>query len=208
MGPIFTTINKSIQQMQILYFLLFLYYLPLLFLYLISCFIIPIIKIGTVKHKTGIKIYVYKDLIHSDYIFESEHLKDMFEPKKKYAKVGWGDRKIFLETQSWKNLKIKDFLFAFFGLNKTTLRVEHLEDLPLSKIIDISECQLEIIKNHIKKSYNGKLIKKEKKYYQNGDYYESNLNYNCITNCNNWINQGLKQAQISNRIWCPITYWI
>jgi uncharacterized protein (TIGR02117 family) len=194
--------------MQILYFLLFLYYLPLLFLYLILCFIIPIIKIGIVEHNKGIKIYVYKDLIHSDYIFESEHLKDMFETQKKYIKVGWGDRKIFLETQSWTNLKIKDFLFAFFGLNSTTLRVEHLEELPSCKIININQNQLNVIKNHIKKSHNGKLIKKKKEYYQNGDFYESNLNYNCINTCNNWVNVGLRLSKISNRIWCPITYWI
>ena len=132
----------------------------------------------------------------------------MFETQKKYIKVGWGDRKIFLETQSWTNLKIKDFLFAFFGLNSTTLRIEHLEELPSCKIININQNQLNVIKNHIKKSHNGKLIKKKKEYYQNGDFYESNLNYNCITNCNNWVNVGLRLSKISNRIWCPITYWI
>lgn len=167
------------------------------------------IRIGYLKQKKGKKLYIYKDLIHSDYIFESNDLKDMFEPKKKYIKVGWGDRKIFLETQKWEKLKLLDFMMAFFGLNKTVLRVEFLEELPKNiREINIDELQLEVLKIHIKDSNNGKLIKKEKTYYQNGDYYESNLKYNCIKTCNNWTNLGLRLAQLSNRIWCPITFWI
>lgn len=195
--------------MQILCIFLFLYYLPLFFFYLILCFTIPMIRIGYLKQKKGKKLYIYKDLIHSDYIFESNDLKDMFEPKKKYIKVGWGDRKIFLETQKWEKLKLLDFMMAFFGLNKTVLRVEFLEELPKNiREINIDELQLEVLKIHIKDSNNGKLIKKERTYYQNGDYYESNLKYNCIKTCNNWTNLGLRLAQLSNRIWCPITFWI
>ena len=37
---------------------------------------------------------------------------------------------------------------------------------------------------------------------------KSNLKYNCITNCNNWINTGLRLAKISNKIWCPLTFWL
>ena len=100
-------------------------------------------------------------------------------------------------------------MMAFFGLNKTVLRIEYLDDLLFdSKPLEINERQLNVIKIHIKNSYNGKLIEKKKEYYQIGDYYESNLKYNCFTNCNNWVNYGLRLAQVTNRIWCPITYWL
>ena len=181
---------------------------PLLIPYLILCFILPLIKFGKIKKGKGVKIYIAKDLIHSDFIFLSKDVEDLFPTDKKYIKIGWGDRKIFLETKTWNDLKIKDFIFAFFGLNHTVLRTEFLENLPKCKSIEISIEQLEIIKNYIKKSYNGKIIQKKESYYQNGDYYESNLNYNCILTCNNWINQALRNAKISNIFWCPITYWI
>lgn len=191
------------------YFLLFLYFSPLFLIYLIFCFTLPLLKIGPVSKSKGINIYIVKDLIHADYVFESKDIKNLFLTDKRYVKVGWGDRKIFLETKSWKELKLIDFMMAFFGLNKTVLRVEYLEDLPTSsKCLEINERQLEVIKIHIKDSYNGKLIKKKKQYYQIGDYYESNLRYNCFTNCNNWVNYGLRLAQVNNRIWCPITYWL
>ncbi len=192
-----------------LYFLLFLYFSPLFLIYIILCFTLPLLKIGYVKKGKGINFYIAKDSIHADYVFLAKDIKDLFVTNKNYVKVGWGDRKIFLETKSWNKLKLIDFMMAFFGLNKTVLRVEYLDELPLNyKPIEINNRQLDVIKIHIKDSHNGKLIKKKKEYYQIGDYYESNLKYNCFTNCNNWVNYGLRLAQVNNRIWCPITYWL
>lgn len=192
-----------------LYFLLFLYFSPLFLIYITLCFTLPLFKVGEVKKEKGNKIYITKDWIHADYVFLAKDIKDLFPTDKKYVKVGWGDRKIFLETKSWNELKLIDFMMAFFGLNKTVLRIEYLDEIPAnSKLIEIDERQLQVIKIHISDSHNGKLIKKKKEYYQIGDYYESNLKYNCFTNCNNWINYGLRLAQVNNRIWCPITYWL
>lgn len=182
---------------------------PFFIIYLVLCFTIPLIKVGKIKKGKEIKIYIVKDLIHSDFIFEKKHIKDVFKTEKNYLKTGWGDRKIFLETRSWANLKLSDFLKAFWGLNQTVLRTEEMDLLPeRMKIIHIDHDQLEKIKQYIKKSYKNELIEKKPEYYQVGNYYESDLKYNCITNCNNWVNSALRTAKISNRIWCPITYWI
>ena len=188
----------------------FIILLPIFIPYLLLSFIIPLFKFGKIKKGKGVKMYISKDLIHSDYIFNSKHITELFpHTKEKYIKVGWGDKKIFLETQNWNDLKLNHVTSAFFGLNKTVLRIEGLNKLPNKyKKIEINHQQLEILKKHIKNSHNGKLIKKKKEHYQFGDYYESNLQYNCITNCNNWVNYGLRLAQISNRIWCPLSYWI
>ena len=61
--------------MQIIHFLLFLFCVPVFLLYIIFCLTIPLIKIGKVKREKGTKIYITKDFIHSDDIFESENLK-------------------------------------------------------------------------------------------------------------------------------------
>lgn len=190
-------------------FILLILLLPLFLFYLILSFIIPIIRLGKIQKEKGAVMYIAKDMIHADYIFLSKDIKNMFRSNKKYVKVGWGDRKIFLETKSWNEVKIHNIIKAFFGLNETVLRVEFLGRLPKNYTkIEISKKQLEIIKMHIENSYNKKKIRKKKEYYQNGDFYESNLKYNCITNCNNWINIGLRLAKISNKIWCPLTFWL
>lgn len=195
--------------MELFYFGFFLYCLPLFLIYFALCLIVPLVRLGEIKKGKGKKLYICKDLIHSDYIFESKDLKDLFEPQKKFIKVGWGDRKIFLETKTWSDLKLVDFIFAFFGLNKTVLRTEYLDQLPNNhKEIDIDERQLSVLIVHISESFNRVLIVKKESDYQYGDYYESSLRYNCIKNCNNWTNYGLYMARITNRIWCPLSFWI
>jgi uncharacterized protein (TIGR02117 family) len=189
--------------------LFLIYCLPLFAIYATLCFTVPLLRFGDIKNGKGIKLYISKDMIHSDYLFESSLWKNEFEPKGKYIKIGWGDRKIFLETKEWTNLKTLDFLFAFFGLNKTVLRVDFLDEIPQgSTEINIDELQLEVLKIYVKDSYNGRIIQKRPHYYQRGDFYESSLKYNCITNCNNWVNRGLYLARATNRIWCPISFWL
>jgi uncharacterized protein (TIGR02117 family) len=146
-------------------------------------------------------------MIHSDYLFSADAL-DEFKGNGKYLKVGWGDRRIFLETKTWKHLKSEDFLRAFFGLNPTVLRVEFLDEVPNgAKKIEMTTDQLEVLKNHVRESFHGEPIKRKPEDYQGGIFYESNLTYNCITNCNNWINRGLLRSGLTNRIWSPLSFW-
>jgi uncharacterized protein (TIGR02117 family) len=182
---------------------------PIFLIYLILCLTIPLIKFGKIEKAKGRKIHLIKDNIHCDYIIESKYLKSLFLTKKKYTKIGWGDRKIFLETQSWDKFKYINLFYAFFGLNDSVLRVEFLKQLPsIVTTIELNQKQLNILKKHIKNSHNKKVIKKKIDYYKKGTYYESSLKYNCVTNCNNWINQGLRLDKINNRLWCPLSFWL
>ncbi len=195
--------------MPILQVLFLIYCFPLFAIYAALCFTVPLIKVGDIKKGGKIKLYISKDLIHSDYVFESDLWMDEFSPKGKYIKIGWGDRKIFLETKTWSELKTMDFIFAFFGLNKTVLRVEFLDEVPATSTeMNIDELQLEVLKIHVRESHNGQIIQKKPQYYQKGDFYESGLRYNCFTNCNNWVSRGLFLARATNRVWCPITFWL
>jgi hypothetical protein len=165
------------------------------------------------EKQTGrINLFVIKDNIHSDLVFESKYWQGLFNTDKKYVIIGWGDRKIFLETSSWDKLKFFDFIKAFFGLNKTVVRVEYVDELPKNKKIKkykINKSKLSVLKNYVLGSIdNFKKIKKIKTYYQKGDFYSSSLKYSCIYTCNNWINIGLRKINLSNKIWCPISFWL
>lgn len=197
--------------MQILCFMFLIYLSPLLFIYAVMCLTLPLIRVGTISEikGKGIKMHIAKDAIHSDYLFESGLWAEIFEPKAKYVKIGWGDRKIFLETKSWSDLKASDFLGAFFGLNKTVLRVDFTDEIPEgSTEMKIDDRQLEVLKIYVDQSHKGSPIQKEKHHHQQGDYYQSDLRYNCFTNCNNWVNRGLFIARATNRVWCPLSFWL
>lgn len=178
-------------------------------IYFVFCLTIPFFKFGKTNKGGQFKVYILNDLIHSDYVFESKLWPNIPNPSNfKYIKIGWGDKKIFLETPEWKKLKIKDLAKAFFGMNNTVLKIEFLNNIEKIKFFNIKKEQFDILKKHVYSSTNWKLVNKKSSYYQIGDFYESDLKYNCIMNCNNWINLGLRKAKISNRIWSPLTFWI
>lgn len=194
----------------LLKYLLLVSFLPVLIIYLIICFTVPIIVVKRTKKKYPEReIFIKKDLIHADYVFYSRVWSDYFPTDKKYTIIGWGDKSIFLETDSWRNLKFENFLKAFFGLNKTVLRVLHVDELPKNaRRITLSNHQLNKISQHILFSFDLIPIQKQPNHYQVGDYYESNLNYNCMNTCNQWVNKGLYKADLTGRIWSPISFWI
>jgi uncharacterized protein (TIGR02117 family) len=165
------------------------------------------------EKQTGrINLFIIKDNIHSDLVFESKYWKGLFNTNKKYVIIGWGDRKIFLETSSWGKLKLINVIKAFFGLNSSIVRVEYVNELPKNKKINkykINKNQLSVLKDHVLDSLkNLKKIKKLKTYYQKGDFYSSDLRYSCIYTCNNWVNIALRKIGMSNKIWCPISFWL
>lgn len=188
-------------------FILFLLFLPLIPLYLLLALLSPLMRFGRLERGTGCRIHIVGDMIHSDYLFESEEFPE-FGAEKKYIKVGWGDRRIFLETRTWGELRFGDFLRAFFGLNPTVLRVELLEGFPVgSREIEMGRGQLEALKAHVRGSFSGPPIERRPEDYQGGVFYGSGLRYNCVTNCNNWVGLGLRRAGVSNRLWTPLSFW-
>lgn len=152
-------------------------------------------------------MHVVGDLIHSDYLFEASDMPE-FGASEGYVKVGWGDRRIFLETRTWGELRTIDFLRAFFGLNPTVLRVEFLEGVPLgARRVEMGRDQLEVLKAHVRASFRGSPIERRPCDYQGGVFYESGLGYNCVTNCNNWVGRGLRLAGVTNGLWTPLSLW-
>jgi hypothetical protein len=188
-------------------FLLFLLCLPLFLLYLLLALLSPLVRFGRVKKGEGGTVWIVGDVVHSDYLFRSEDFPE-FGAEGGYVKVGWGDRRIFLETRTWGDLRLGDFLRAFFGLNPTVLRVESLEAVPEgARGLGMSPEQLEAVRAHVMGSFFGPPIERRPEDYQGGVFYESGLRYNCVTNCNNWVNLGLYRAGATNRLWRPLSFW-
>lgn len=187
--------------------LLFILCLPLFLLYAILCLLSPLMRFGRAQKGEGQKLWITGDAIHSDYLFWSEDMPE-FGVDKDYVKVGWGDRRIFLETRTWGELRLGDFLRAFFGLNPTVLRVEFLDAVPEgARMLGMGADQFEVVRSHVMGSFRGTPIERRPEDYQGGVFYESGLRYNCVTNCNNWVNRGLYRAGVTNRVWSPLSLW-
>jgi len=196
--------------MQAIYFIIALILSPVFVFYLLLCAFSPLIVRFRKLEKGGEEeVYIVKDAIHSDYIFKAEQISSVFKTESKFIKVGWGERKIFLETRDWSSLKLESFLMAFLGMSESVLRVEQIDELPDKlKTIQLNSCQLAGLLTHIKKSFYGETIEKLPTYYKKGEYYKSRLHYSCITNCNNWVNRGLFTVRATNKVWCPLSTFV
>lgn len=204
-----------------IYYFLFIFLIPLFATYVLLCLIIPSIFFNAKAIKKDRRnndevyfepkdkrVFIIKDYIHSDLVFYSSDWNSIFVTEKKYIVIGWGDRGIFLETKKWPELKISNFIKAFFGLNESVVRVKFIDRLPENYIknkIDID--QFESLKNHIMSSFlDFQEIKKQDGYCEEGVFYRSKLNYNCIKTCNNWVNEGLLKSDLARRTWAPLSF--
>ncbi len=219
-----------------IYYLLFVFLIPLFIAYFLICFVVPPLFFNEkeIKIEDALdedenekekekekekeeeeeeeepkdrKVFITKDYIHSDFIFYSSEWSSIFITEKKYIVIGWGDRGIFLETKTWPELKTSNVIKAFFGLNESVVRVKFIDRLPEDYVKNkINIDQFESLKNHIMSSFlDFQEIKKEDDYCEDGIFYKSKLNYNCINTCNNWVNQGLLKSNITKRTWAPLS---
>jgi len=127
-----------------------------------------------------------------------------------YLAIGWGDKKFYLETPEFSDLKLSNGLRAISGLSTSAMHTTYYknirEDASCKKImISIAQYQLLIdyILNSFTKDEIGKLINvKSNIHYDIGDaFYEANGSYSIFKTCNTWANGALKSCGQRSCLW-------
>ena len=127
-----------------------------------------------------------------------------------YLAMGWGDKKFYLETPEFSDLKLSNGLRAISGLSTSAMHTTYYkniqEDTSCRKIM-ISKMQYEqlidYILNSFKKDETGHLIKvKSSVHYDIGDaFYEAKGSYSIFKTCNTWANAALKACGQKSCLW-------
>ncbi|MDQ0968311.1 uncharacterized protein (TIGR02117 family) [Flavobacterium sp. W4I14] len=127
-----------------------------------------------------------------------------------YLAMGWGDKKFYLETPEFSDLKLSNGLRAISGLSTSAMHTTYYkniqEDTSCRKIM-ISKMQYEqlidYILNSFKKDETGHLIKvKSSIHYDIGDaFYEAKGSYSIFKTCNTWANAALKACGQKSCLW-------
>ncbi|WP_426327308.1 TIGR02117 family protein [Pedobacter sp. R-06] len=127
-----------------------------------------------------------------------------------YLAMGWGDKKFYLETPEFSDLKLSNGLRAISGLSTSAMHTTYYrniwEDASCKKII-ISKAQyrqlIDYILNSFKKDETGHLINvKSNIHYDIGDaFYEANGSYSIFKTCNTWANAALKACGQKSCLW-------
>jgi uncharacterized protein (TIGR02117 family) len=174
-----------------------------------------------------VRIFIRSNEIHTDIVLPTVHeelgidWRKRFPPRhfsasvaeSPYVAVGWGNRRFFVETPTWADLKVSSVLGALFWPSESVLHVEYLpaaapEHLPHA--VDITKRQYQELVRFVESSLAGSnevgcaRIASDVTYGPADRFYVSAGRYHCFNTCNQWTGRGLARAGVPVGIWTPL----
>ena len=195
----------------------FLLFFTLLIAYFLTALVLSILstnpKNDHCEQKDG--FFIASNGIHLDIIIPREYLSDQFvqelnlEKHVDYVSFGWGDKEFYLNTPTWQDLKLSTAIKATFMEGESAIHLtKYRHQSGAWYTVSVCEYQIDLIIRYINNSFrrNSKgelLIIENAGYTVFDEFYEAKGNYNLINTCNNWVNRGLKKAEIQTAVWSP-----
>ena len=190
----------------------------ILLIYLLTAAILSIMPASPAEKITCDQdqmVYVASNGVHLDFIIPKEHLSDSFIQELRlpsaisHIAVGWGDREFYIETPTWDDLNLVTAFKALFINTESAVHVvgiervhQHWSQVPLCQHQMAS--LMEYVDQTFSRNPDGSLIEIEAAGYGSRDrFFEARGSFSGIQTCNNWVNQGLKSANVTTSIWSP-----
>jgi len=153
---------------------------------------------------------VHLDLIVPRGLLTSKLLQALeLPPGVSYVTFGWGNREFYLNTPTWSEFSIlTGFKATFFG-GQTVIHTGLYNDKQ-ARWLEVQLCnyQMKLLNQYLENwfSYDQQdnLTQIKASGYPATDrFYAAKGSYSGIMTCNNWVNNGLKAAEIKTSIWSP-----
>jgi len=128
-----------------------------------------------------------------------------------WVAFGWGERRFYLETQKWADLKLSTALAAVFLPTPTLMHVTFLWRTPRESEncvrLKVTEEQLERLAVYVNSRFardEGQLVPiPGEGYGHNDEFYEATGSYHAFNTCNDWANRGLAESGLRAAFWSP-----
>ena len=174
----------------------------------------------------GVTIYIETNGVHTGLLLpataagvdwrgfiRADHLAD---PRYagRYLWIGWGDRRFFLETPGWADVKPGTLLSAAFGSGGTLMHVDHVATpRPGDAVrpLRLTPAQYRRLASLIRASFasgpSGGAIPLPG--YGPADmFYEARGRYSLFNTCNNWTGSVLRRTGIRVGRWTPLSFTV
>jgi uncharacterized protein (TIGR02117 family) len=168
----------------------------------------------------NMSIFASSNGVHVDIIIPIEQLDIQLKEElsldstTKYVAFGWGDRKFYLETPTWGDLKISTTLRSLFTNTSSVVHLTGYRKLSGSwKTQSICPEQMALLNAYLRESFSYRddkhIIPIKGAHYGNNDaFYHSSNSYSVLFTCNSWVNKGLKKARVKTAFWTPFDWGI
>ena len=174
-----------------------------------------------------VRIFIRSNEIHTDVVLPTVHpglgidWRELFPPAHfdgdvepaPYVAVGWGNRRFFVETPTWADLKISSVLGALFWPSESVLHVEYLlRAAPGENMreVFVSRQQYRALAAFIRSSL-GECDERgcaktasPTTYGITDRFYLASGRYHCFNTCNQWTGRALARAGLPVGIWTPL----
>jgi uncharacterized protein (TIGR02117 family) len=172
----------------------------------------------------GVEIFLVSNGIHVDFLVPARALdrdwSKVFPPEQfrgvderwSHLLLGWGNRRFYLETPTWADLKVSTVLSAVFWPTPSVLHAQYVPQRPepdaswrpirlpaesYRKLCDFIESSF------LKAPGGGAVLIEGKSYGPSDNFYEGVGSYHALRTCNLWTNRGLKAAEVRTALWSP-----
>ncbi|WP_316807657.1 TIGR02117 family protein [Pedobacter agri] len=198
-------------------------FIMLIGLYFLSAYCLSHITVNPHPHnKEEIAIYIMSNGIHTDIVVPAKTTQKDWTQEIRYNNtlaadssyiflaIGWGDKKFYLETPEFSDLKISTALRAISGLSQSAMHTTFYKTIredQSCKKLHISKAQYQQLVKYISASFskdqNGHFIHIETSiHYDQADaFYDAIGSYSIFKTCNTWANNGLKASNQKACLW-------
>lgn len=199
--------------------------IALVLFYLLSAFCLSRITIDKeVNTSNDVLIYIKTNGVHTDLVVPVKNKQIDWSREVKFSNtvlkdttmqllgLGWGDKKFYLETPTWADLKFKVAFKAAFGLSTAAVHAtfyKNLNESQFCKKIMISQEQYARLSSYILNSFQKdssghvKYINTKANYNNTDAFYEAKGTFSIFHTCNTWANNGLKISGQKCCLWTP-----
>ena len=193
-------------------------------IYLLLAVVGSLIPVGSAADKTKAlrnkRFYIASNGVHTDIVLPRadvpQQLRDElpFFADYAYWAFGWGDKGFYLDTPTWAELKVSTAIRAMLLPSPTAMHVTGYNGVGEGWVTDpLTADQLAQLTTYIYDSFDrsapnpgagaGARVIEGAAYGKNDQFFEAVGNYNAIHTCNNWVNEGLKEADVRTALWAP-----
>lgn len=174
-----------------------------------------------------VRIFIRSNEIHTDIVLPTVHdelgidWRERFPPRhfsarvadSPFVAVGWGNRRFFVETPTWADLKVSSVFGALFWPSESVLHVEYLPAAARDHFphaVDITKEQYQELVRFVESTLadcddSGCAASASEVTYGPADrFYVSAGRYHCFNTCNQWTGRGLARAGVPVGIWTPL----
>lgn len=177
---------------------------------------------GFVETADGVTIYVRTNGVHAEIVVPMraegvdwsidhppQHFRRLDAPLAWIA-FGWGDRDFYLNTPTWRELRLRTALVALSGLGQGAMHVEYVDrpEAYASQRVRISAAQYRKLVDYLRASFRrdgeGRPIRIDAPgYFDTDAFYEAIPVYTFWYTCNEWVRRGLAHAGVRTAAWAP-----